>query len=297
MRRTILCLSIALSLFTTFAWRRLTLSAQSLPAWHDKRQLPSDLEIGGELAGLAAGPTRYITREELLAMPQVSFTTSDDTNLTGAAKIGGVTLEELLKRVGAASDADMVLAICDDNYLAPYSAAYLAGHHPVLVLTVNGQPPEGWPKAAEDHSSDMGPYMISNPQFSPSFKELAHTDEAQIPWGVVRLEFREERTVREAIAPRGPHAKLRQVEDGFQIAQQNCFRCHNAGSEGGKKSGVSWEALGALAANSPQHFAAYTRSPLAEKAGAQMPANPHYDEATLRALTMYFQTFASPIKP
>lgn len=297
MRRTILCLSVALGLSAAVAWRCFPASAQSLLASHEKRQSPADLEISGDLAGLPSGSVRYITREELLAMPQVSFTASGDTNFTSPAKISGVALEELLKRAGAAPGADMILAICDDNYLAPYPAAYLAAHHPVLVLTVNGQPPEGWPKATEDHASDMGPYMISNPEFTPSFKVLAHEDEAQIPWGVVRLEFREEKTVLAPLAPRGPHAKLQPVEDGFQIAQQNCFRCHNAGSEGGKKSGVSWEALAALAANSPQHFAAYIRSPLAETAGAQMPGNPQYDESTLRALTLYFQTFASPTKP
>jgi mono/diheme cytochrome c family protein len=295
MRRTIL--GAALSLFAVLAGSRLAARAQSPPGWHEKRQLPSDLEIAGELAGLPPGSARYITREELLAMPQVSFTASDDTNFTSPTEISGVALEELLKRVGAAPGADMVLAICDDNYLAPYPPPYLAAHHPVLVLIVNGQPAEGWPKAAEDHASDMGPYMLSNPQFTPSFKVLAHEDEAQIPWGVVRLEFREEKTVLGAITPRGPHANLRQVQDGFQIAQQNCFRCHSAGDQGGKKSGVSWEALAALAANSPEHFASYIRSPMAENSGAQMPGNPQYDEATLRALTMYFQTFAAPPKP
>jgi mono/diheme cytochrome c family protein len=167
----------------------------------------------------------------------------------------------------------------------------------VLVLEVSGQPPAGWPKAAEDHSSDMGPYMISNPKFTPSYKILSYVDEAQIPWGVVRIEFREEKTVFGVIAPRGPHAQDREVRDGLRIAEQNCFRCHNAGREGGRKSGRSWQSLGALAAGSPKDFGAYIRAPLATNPQAQMPGNPQYDDATLAALTAYFRTFSRTPKP
>jgi len=113
----------------------------------------------------------------------------------------------------------------------------------------------------------------------------------------VRIEFREEKIVFGAIAPRGPHAQDREVRDGFRIAEQNCFRCHNAGLEGGRKSGRSWESLGALAAGSPNDFTAYIRAPLAENPQAQMPGNPQYDDATLAALTAYFRTFSKPAKP
>ena len=283
-------------LFTLPALCPLPARAQSRPVWHEKRQLPSDLEIVGELAGLPRGSTRYLTREELPALPQASYTVSDDANFTDPTQIGGVELEALLKQLCAAPEAETIIAICCDRYLAPYAPAYLAAHHPVLVLTVNGQPPEAWPKAAEDHASDMGPYVISNPKFTPSFKVLAHTDEPQIPWGVVRIEFREEKAFLGAIVPQGPHAKLGAVQDGFQIDGQNCLRCQNAGEEGGRKSGVLWEALAALAASSAGRFAAYVRAPMAQNASAQMPGNPQYDEAALRSLSLYFQTFATPPK-
>ena len=272
-------------------------NAQSSTAWYDKRQLASDLEVSGALAGLPQETTRFLTRDELLAMPQVSFTVRDDTNFTGPTKIRGVKLEELARRLGASPASDMVVAICDDGYRANYPHAYLVAHHPVLVLEVNGKPPAGWPKDSQEHTFDMGPYMISNPKFTPSFKILSHTDEAQIPWGVVRLEFREEKIVFGAIAPRGRDTQDREVQDGFRIAEQNCFRCHNAGREGGQKSRLPWEALGALAAASPKEFAAYIRVPLTKNPQAQMPGNPQYDDATLAALTAYFQTFSKPAKP
>ena len=59
--------------------------------------------MSGALAGLPPESTRYITREELLAMPQVSFTVTDDTNFTGPTKIRGVKLEELARRLGASA--------------------------------------------------------------------------------------------------------------------------------------------------------------------------------------------------
>ena len=271
-------------------------SSQSFPALHEKRQLPSDLEVSGNLAGLPPESTRYITRDELLAMPQGGFTVRDDPNFARPTRIRGVKLDELARRVAASPSSEMVVAICDDGYRANFPRAYLAAHHPVLVLEVNGQPPAGWPKAAEDHTSEMGPYMISHQGFTPSFKILSHIDESQIPWGVVRLEFREETAVFGAIAPRGPHAQEREVQDGYHIAEQNCLRCHNAGGEGGQKSGRSWESIAALAARSPQDFRAYISAPLAKNPQAQMPGNPEYDEATLSALTAYFQTFAQPAK-
>ena len=266
--------------------------AQTSFALHEKRQLPSDLEVGGNLAGLPAASTRYLTRDDLLAMPETTFTATDDTNFSRPAKIRGVKLEDLAQRLAAVPASDMVLAICDDKYLAPYPRAYLAAHHPVLVLEVDGQPPVKWPKAAEDHTSDMGPYMISNPKFTPSFRILSHADEAQIPWGVVGLEFRDEKAVLGAISRRGPHASAATVQDGFRIAQQNCFRCHNAGREGGQKSAVSWESLGAMAAASPKEFTGYIRAPQAKNPQAQMPGNPRYDDATLTALTVYFRAFS-----
>jgi mono/diheme cytochrome c family protein len=286
-----------IDLFAFTAFFLVAANAQSVRALRDKRQLPSDLEVSGALAGLPPESTRYVSRDELLAMPQANFTVTDDTNFTGPTKIRGVKLEELARALGASSASDLVVAICDDGYRANYPHAYLTAHHPVLVLEVNGEPPAGWPKDSQEHKFDMGPYMISHPRFTPSYRILSHVDEAQIPWGVVRIEFRDEKIVFGAIAPRGPHAQDHEVQDGLRIAEQNCFRCHNAGREGGRKSGRSWDFLGALAAQSPTDFAAYIRAPSAKNPQAQMPGNPQYDDATLAALTAYFRTFSEAARP
>ncbi|HTC64720.1 MAG TPA: c-type cytochrome [Candidatus Saccharimonadales bacterium] len=272
-------------------------STQASPALHEKRQSLSDLEVSGALVALPPDSVRYITREDLLAMPQVRFNANGDSNFTGSAKIRGVKLEDLARAIGASPASVMVVAICDDQYRANYPQAYLKAHHPVLVLEVNGKAPAGWPKDSQEHKYDMGPYMISNPKFGPSYKMLSHEDEPQIPWGVVRIEFRDEKTVFDAIAPRGSHAQDREVQDGFGIAKQNCFRCHNSGREGGQKSGAQWETLSALAASSPKDFAAYIHEPVSRNPNAQMPGFPEYDNAALAALTAYFQTFSQRAKP
>jgi mono/diheme cytochrome c family protein len=263
---------------------------------NESRESPLDLEVGGELTGLARGSTRYISREALLALPQTTFKVSDDSNFKGGAGVSGVSLEELARALSSSPLNVLVVAICNDQYRANYSKEYVAAHAPLLVLKINGQPPEGWPKDSEGHGWDMGPYLISHAKFTPSFKIFSNAEEAQIPWGVVRLEFRNEEKVFGAIAPRGPHASDEIVKAGFTIARQNCFRCHNMGEEGGTKAGRPWPVLSAWAEASPESFAGYVRNPKAKNPHAQMPGNPEYDGETIRALTAYFRTFSAGAK-
>ncbi len=259
------------------------------------RTSPLDLEISGDLVNFPPNTTRYLARNDLLSLPQLSYTVSDDANFTGPTRIIGVSLEELTRQLAANPNNDLVVAICGDKYRSNYSRDYIAAHHPVLVLNINGQPPSGWPKDSEGHNFDMGPYLISHP--TSSFKIASNSDEPQIPWGVVRLEFRNETTVFGAIAPRGPQANDAQVQAGYRIAQQNCFRCHNMGDEGGQKAGRPWLVLSTWATASPEYFAAYVHDPKEKNPKAQMPGFPEYDEAALRALTAYFQTFTERGKP
>jgi mono/diheme cytochrome c family protein len=271
-------------------------SASSAPSiLHDTRELPSDLELGGELAGLPGGTTRFITRQDLLALPQVTYTVTDDPNFKdlGSVRVTGVSLDELAKRF-APPDADTVVAICNDKYRANYPRDYRMAHRPLLVLDINGKGPAEWPTS---EGGDMGPYLISHPNFTPRFKVLSYVEEAQIPWGVVRIEFRKEKQVFGAIAPRGPQASDPAVRNGFRIARENCFRCHDAGDKGGRKAGVNWVVISSIAAGAPDFFMAYVRDPKSKSPRAQMPGNPDYDAATLRALAAYFRTFAANPPP
>ena len=265
----------------------LMLSAQTAPRsplLHPTRQAPTDLEVGGAISG--AG--QFISYQDLLQLPQVSFVTSSDANFPAPAHVSGVALDQVRRLLGA--DADMVVAICKDGYRSNYPASYLAAHHPVLVLTVNGKSQEGWPKA--ENGAELGPYVIANPSFTPSFKVLSHSDEAQIPFEVVRLDFRSESEVFGAIAPRGTFAPGSPVMDGYRIAQQNCYRCHNMGAEGGHMASLAWPVLAAMAKGSPEFFAKYVRNPQALNPHSKMAASPEYDDQTIAALRAYFVTFA-----
>jgi hypothetical protein len=265
----------------------LLLSAQTAtqsPLLHATRQAPADLEVGGAISG--AG--QFISYQDLLQLPQVSFMTSNDSNFPAPAQVSGVALDQVRRLLGA--DADMVVAICKDGYRSNYPASYVAAHHPVLVLTVNGKSQEVWPKA--ENGAELGPYVIANPSFTPSFKVLSHTDEAHIPFQVVRLDFRNESEVFGAIAPHGNFAPGSPVVDGYRIAQQNCYRCHNMGAEGGHMASLAWPVLAAMAKGSPEFFAKYVRNPQALNPHSKMAASPGYDDQTIAALRAYFVTFA-----
>lgn len=258
---------------------------------HTARTSPLDLEVAGDLVGLPTGSVRYVTRDELLTLPQVNFTVTDDPNFTAPTAVSGVLLEEPAQRLSAHPGADMIVAICDDSYRGSYPRDYLAAHEPVLVLTIDGKSPDAWPKDSEGHGVYIGPYLVTHREFKPRFKILDHAEEAQIPWGVVRLEFVNEQAAFDAIAPRGPHAREVSVQDGYRIAQQNCLRCHNRGDVGGQKAGRPWLVLAAWATANPGYFAAYVRNPQSKNPQAEMPGNPGYGDATIQALSSYFRTF------
>jgi mono/diheme cytochrome c family protein len=257
----------------------------------ETRSSALDLEVGGELAGLPVGAVRYLTRENLKAMPQVSYRVTDDANFDGAVQISGVELEVLAHTLGAGGEKALIVAVCGDLYRAHYTRAYVETHRPVLVLEINGKTPAGWPKRKGSMGSGMGPYLISHPQFTPSFKILGNEEEAQIPWGVVRLEFRNEETVFAGITPRGANADDPRVQAGYRIAQQNCLRCHGPASFGRLKGQMNWAGIAFFVDASPKDFAAYVRNPKTVVKTAEMPGSPGYDDATVEALTAYFRTF------
>jgi hypothetical protein len=72
-------------------------------AW--RRASPADLELDGDIPGASREQSRrYITREQLLALPQVSYTVTNDANFTGPTQISGVALEELTQKLAANPD-------------------------------------------------------------------------------------------------------------------------------------------------------------------------------------------------
>jgi mono/diheme cytochrome c family protein len=297
MFRTLLALAIlvvglSLSRQAWFPAQSLFVQASSNPSGtllRTERTSPGDLEVGGELAGLPAGSVRYARYEDLLALPQETYTVTDDANFHGRTEISGVALTRLAKYFGQPAHSNLIVAICYDKYRSNYPSDYLAAHRPLLILKINGQLRDKWPPS--EGGGSLGPYLISHPAFTPSFTVLSHKDEPQIPYGVTRLDFRSESQVFGVIKPAGKWAESSPVWQGYQIARQDCFRCHGLYGEGGEKAQRSWLILGAWAATQPAQFKQCIHNPKDIQANAQMPAHSDYDQATLEALTAYFKTF------
>ncbi|MGA3049921.1 MAG: c-type cytochrome [Terracidiphilus sp.] len=258
---------------------------------HVERSSAGDLELGGELAGVPSGASRYVRYEDLLRLPQESYTVSDDSNFSGKTEISGVPLTMLARMFGNEEDDPLIVAIAYDKYRGNYPHDYLVAHHPLLVLRINGQLRDQWPKSI--YGGSIGPYLISHPIFKPAFKVLSHEDEPQIPFGVVRIELRGESEVFGAIRPRGDWPADSAVQKGYVIARQDCFRCHNMGAEGGTVAGRSWMKLGEKANEDGKQFRQIIRNPASVTPGAEMPSHAEYDDATMDALTAYFRTFAA----
>ena len=249
---------------------------------------PSDLELTGLLPGLNPGASRFLTARQLASLPQTAFDVTDD-NLPGPpVHVEGVLLTVLREALAIPPQSDLIDALCTDQYRTHYPADYLAAHHPLLALKINGQPPAAWAAAA--HARDPGPYFITHDHFIPAFQVLSHKDEPQIPTNVIRLNFT---TAAKAYGPiTSPGATLA-VAQGFTIAKQNCLRCHFSGDTGGTKSGRDWQILSLLARQKPDYFTGYIHNPKSKDPNSQMPPFPEYDEATLNALMAYFRAFPS----
>jgi hypothetical protein len=263
------------------------------PFLREQRSSPGDLEIGGRLADLPAGSTGYIRYEDLFDLPQKTYTVSDDTNFHGMTEISGVPLSTLAAALGVPSD--VIVAICNDGYRANYPREYVEAHHPVLVLRINGHQRDQWPPS--EYGGSMAPYLISHPFFKPSFRVLSHDDEPQIPYGVVRIEFHSDDEVFGGIRPRGRWSAKSPVGEGYIIARQDCFRCHNMGAMGGTMARHSWVDLAEIAETNNVRFRRIIHDPKSVNPDAKMPAHSNYNAATLDALTAYFRTFSKKTQP
>jgi hypothetical protein len=262
-----------------------------------KRNAASDLEITGMVAGIAPGTVQYISYQHLLALPKVTVAIQPDENFSEIAHekiiVTGIYLDVLAKSIGAQPDSDLIGALCSDGYRANFPNEYILAHRPIFALKVNGLPVKVW--AAQTHHHSPGTYFITHEIFVPSFKVLSHEEMPQIPAEIVKLDFDSSRHVFSTIAPRGDDAQNPQIDAGYRIARQHCFRCHNMGSYGGVKAGRTWQTLGTRAATSPSSFESYVHDPKSIDPNATMSPNPSLDATTLKALQAYFQTFSSGV--
>jgi len=257
------------------------------------RHTGDDLEVTGMVAGLSAGAVGYASYAELVALPQITTTIQNDSNFADqpsrGVRITGIRLEQLAKALGALPESDLIDALCTDRYRSHYPADYIAAHHPIFALKINGERPAQW--AAKTHEYDPGPYFITHANFIPRDKFLTYLEQPQIPDNIMRLNFSTVAATYGPITPRGDFPPNSPVALGFLIAEQICLRCHFLNDVGGTKSGRDWRSLATLAREQPQFFERYVHDPQSVEPHAHMEGSPTYDDATLNALTAYFRTF------
>ncbi|HEV2277965.1 MAG TPA: hypothetical protein VGS02_07305, partial [Acidobacteriaceae bacterium] len=77
MKKRMLALSLSLAAAIVATVSVSAAGPQRLPR-QTQRSSPQDLEISGDLPGLAAGQSRFVHYADLAALPQVSYTVKDD---------------------------------------------------------------------------------------------------------------------------------------------------------------------------------------------------------------------------
>jgi mono/diheme cytochrome c family protein len=260
-----------------------------------ERSSNSDLEIAGMAADIAPGTVRFISYEHLLTLPQTTVTVTGDENFRELPQqkltVTGVYLDVLERSLGVFPEADLLTALCSDGYRASYPREYIKIHRPILALKIDGLPVETW--VAHTRNDDPGTYFITHADFTPYFSVSSFQEIPKIPAKITRLEFGTAQQAYGAIAPHKKDASNLQVIEGFRIAQQHCYRCHNIGSYGGTKAGKSWQTLGNYAVSSPTTFERYLRDPNSVDAKSTMTCEPQVGEPAAKALQAYFQTFAT----
>lgn len=255
-------------------------------ALQTQRSSPQDLELTGDLAGVAAGQSRFVRYADLAALPQVSYTVKDDPDFTQPVRLSGVALDELVSALGFRAGKQLVAALGSDGYEGHYATLHRTQHHPFLVLKMDGKEPAQWSRGP--NGEIFAPYFIAYPQFRPMFHILAQPDEPQLPTAVDKLRFYDEATALTALRP--PAKAAATASAGYRIAMVNCLRCHRGGDIGGTKSPFGWPQMTLIAQGNASAFGKYLVQPTRVNPEATMPPNPEFDAATVAAVAAYFQS-------
>ena len=257
------------------------------------RGSPLDLEVKGEIAGLAPGQTRYIPWAELRALPTSTLTVSEDFFKT-PQKVTVLFLSDFLKALPLTAKADTLLATCYDGYASVFTRAFVDHYRPFFILEVNGVGPKGWPLPANVYNP--GPYVITvSSALAPDavhYLDLPHKK----PSGIVVVEIASYQE-KYAGSYSGPWASLSdKAKAGREIWINSCACCHPGpgGTFGGYKSGRPFPVLAAYAGYDQPYFKKYVRNPKAVSASAKMEAHPHYTDAQLDQLIAFITAEKPP---
>jgi hypothetical protein len=254
------------------------------------RLQPTDLEVSGLVADLAAGEKRFVSRAELLALGTTRLEL-DGEFLPGPQEVTVVFLSDLWRALPRAAGADALLAVCKDGYLSVYTEDFIARYRPFLIVAINGAGPEQWPPPGL--AFNPGPYVVSvAPSVVPAVAGLLDLGHKK-PWGVEAL-----RVVRHDDAFAGFYGKelAEPAQIGREIWINSCASCHPgpAGTVGGTKSDRPFDVLAAHARFNPAYFKQYIRAPQSFVSSAKMEPHPHYTDDQLAELIAFLTAVTAP---
>jgi hypothetical protein len=259
----------------------LSAAVDLLPA----RTSPSDLEVSGSFPG---GRTNgFLTRTQLLALPQSWSTNAQDLALKTRAVYRGVALTDLRAALQVDPASDILFAVCTDGYSASFPADYLAAFRSLLILEINGKGPDTWGKS---HLTglEMAPFYVNAGEFKPRPEEtvLGNVEAVHFPYGVVRIEFRAASRTLDRLRLRPGASEA--ARNGEKLVLRDCLSCHGHEDFGGLRSGRPWLLLKTWSSNT-NYFRRYVVNPQSVQPASRMPAFKAYNAATLDALQAYFR--------
>lgn len=289
------CVGIACLAIASLPGRAATTPTPVLgSALQASRTSPHDLEVGGPLPG---GLTRaFIPRERLLALPLTTVTNAMDPTRKAPAVYRGIPLTDLRSHLGlSARDADVVFAVCVDNYSKEFPNDYLEAFRSLLILEIDGEGPETWGVNVVN-KLPMAPYYILATDFAarPSETVLGRPESLRYPHGVARLEFRTDAATLARIRLPGTASPL--ARQGQAIAVRECLACHGHDDFGGTMSGRPWLLIKTWASNT-NYFRRYVVNPRSVQPRSRMPAFNDLEPVVLDALQAYFRELRVADRP
>ena len=205
----------------------------------------------------------------------VTYTVNDDPNFAPATKISGVPLEELARTARRAPR----IAIGGGDLRRQVPRKLSAGLHCGASSAAGAE--REWRAArrlAERSRNAEVRYGAVHDLASEVHAELQDVwltaMRRRFPGAWCGSNFATKKRCWARLLRAGRTRTMTRCRQGYRIAQQNCFRCHNMGSEGGQKSGRPWLVLAAWANADPDYFASYVRDPKKRIEHAEMPGNP-----------------------
>jgi cytochrome c2 len=279
-------------IFAAIAWGigvgATALSASTELTLHSARNSPQDLAVTGKLRGVPAGETRYVRWVDLRNLPAREMVMSDQL-MPGKQTVLLIMLNEVLRALPTALDADGIIATCTDGYASIYTETFIGRYKPFLILELNGIKAEQWPPAGMAYNP--GPYVIGvADEVVAGVGQLMDVGHKR-PWGVNALEIVNYRERFRSLYGGNLQSASNEVNEGREIWINSCFSCHNIPNEklGGVKGSRPIQIIAAQAIYNKDYFRTYVREPKKANPAATMEPHPHYSDEQLEALTAFLK--------